>query len=161
MAIVNKFIDTETEPDLICENFEVLYTDSARLTMKMRTPLLQQFSSANNQREEFPVGAHVWFYEKTGELHAEITTNWAQRDIATNLWEARSNVIGTFADGRKIETEQLFFDPQKGIVYSEKYTKITNEDGTVATGDTFWALQDFSEYRLGRGKATIMLSDEK
>ena len=161
MEIVNKFIDAETEPDLVADHVELLYSDSARLQMKMNTPLIKQFASATEQREEFPEGLHVWHYDKNGELKAEIIANWAKHDVATDIWEARSNVVVTNADGQKLETEQLFWDQKKGIVYSEKYTKITNKDGTVATGDRFTARQDFSEWKLTKGRATIMLNDEE
>jgi len=161
MEIVHKFIDAETEPDLLGENVELLYSDSARLQMRLITPLLKQFSSAQEQRREFPKGIHVWFYENTGELKAEITANWAKQDLEKDLWEARSDVVLTNAEGQKLETEQLFWDPKKGEVYSVKYTKITQKDGTIATGDTFTSNQDFSKWKLTRGRATIILKDEE
>jgi len=161
MDTVKKFIDTEIEPDILGENVEVLYSDSARLQMRLTTPQFKQFTSATEQRREFPQGLHVWMYKKTGELEAELTANWAKHDLTVDLWEARSNVVITRADGQKLETEQLFWDRPKGEVYSEKYTKFINEDGFVATGDTFWALQDFSDYKLNKGKATIILKDEE
>ena len=161
MEVVNKYIDAEIEPDLVGDNVEVLYSDSARLQVKMTTPLLKRYESAKEARDEFPEGLHVWLYEKTGELKAEITANWAKQDIATGLWEARSNVVVTSADGRILETEQLFWDTKKGIVYSEKYTKITSKDGNIGAGDTFTAKQDFSEWELKKGKATIVLNDEE
>ena len=160
MEVVNKFIDEETEPDMVGDQVEVLYTDSARLQMKLVAPRFIQFASATEQREEFPEGLHVWRYEKTGELKAEITANWAKHDVATGLWEARSNVVVIDAEGKKLETEQLFWDPKKGIAYSEKYTKITSPDGTIATGDTFTAKPDPLEYKLSKGRATIILQDE-
>jgi hypothetical protein len=161
METINKFIDEEIEPNVLGENVELLYSDSACLQMRLTTPLFKQFSSASEQRKEFPHGLHVWFYEKTGELKAEITANWAKEDETTGLWEARSNVVVTDYDGKKLETEQLFWDRQKGEIYSEKYTKITMEDGSIFTGNTFWSKQDFSERKLGSGRGTILLKDEE
>ena len=160
METIKKIIDTNIEPDLIGENVTMLYTDSARLQMKFVTPLVKQFNTAKEQRREFSEGIHVWMYEKTGELKAEITANWAKQDIETDLWEASSNVVVVNAEGQKLETEQLFWDPKKGNVYSVKYTKITSKDGTVVTGDTFTSKQDFSEWKLSRGRATIILNEE-
>jgi LPS export ABC transporter protein LptC len=161
MEVVDKFIDMESEPDMIAKNVELLYTDSARLQMKLRAPLIKNFTSAKDKRDEFPEGIHVWLYEKTGELRAEITANWAKRDLTTNLYEARSNVVVTNAEGRKMETEQLFWDTKKENIYSEKHTKITSPDGTVATGNTFTSNQDFSVWELSSGKATIILKEEE
>jgi len=149
MKTINKFIDTETEPDLLGENVEVLYSDSARLQMRLTAPVFKQFTSASEQRREFPQGLHVTIYEKTGELKAEITANWAKQDMTTELWEVRSNVVVTNAEGQKLETEQLFWDTKKGEIYSTKYTKFTNLDGSFeGAGESFWALQDFSSYKF-------------
>ena len=161
MDIINRLIDIEIDPDLVAENVEVLYSDSARLQMKMETPVVKQFNSATEQRDEYPQGLHVWFYERTGELKGQIRANWAIHDKIKDLWEARSDVVAINSEGQKLETEQLFWDPQKGIVYSDKYTKITTEEGNIATGDRFTAKQNFSEWKLFQGRATIMLRDEE
>jgi len=160
MEVVNKFIDEETEPDMVGIHFEILHSDSARLKMKLVTPLVKEFNSAKEKRREFPEGVHIWLYEITGELKAELTANRARQDMETNLFEAIGNVVVTVADGKKLETEQLFLDQKKSEIYSEKYTKITFKNGTIATGDRFSAKQDLSEYKLIKGKATIMVKEE-
>jgi len=161
MEIIKKLIDTETEPDVVVENITMFYTDSARLQSKLVAPVVRQYNTAKEQRREFPEGLHVWMYDKTGELRAEITANWAREDIEAELWEARSNVVLTNDEGRKLETEQLFWDRRKGIVYSEKDTKITSKNGTVATGDSFTTNQSFEPIELFRGKATLIMEDEE
>ena len=165
MEVINKFIDPEEEPDMIGTNVELLYSDSARLQMKMITPLVKKYESAKNVRDEIPKGLHVWMYEKTGELSAEITANWAKRDLTTDLWEARSDVVLTNVEGRKLETEQMFWDTKNGFVYSEKYTKITEPNGNIYSGESFSAQQDLSKYQLknksGIGKTTIFIKDEE
>ena len=161
MEVINKIINAETEPDLVVENMTMFYSDSARLQSKLVAPLVIQFDTDKEQRREFPKGLHVWLYENTGELKAEITANWAKHDIEKDLWEASSNVVLTNSDGQKLETEQLFWDPKKGIVYSEKYTKITNRNGTVASGESFTSNQDFKNAQLFRGRATIVMEDEE
>ena len=161
MNTVNKYIDTEIEPDIMGENIETLYSDSARLQMKLTAPLFKLFSSATEKRKEFPQGLHVWFYERTGELRAELTANWAKHDEVANLWEARSNVVITSTEGDKLETEQFFWDPKKSIVYSEKYTKVTKKDGSISSGESFSANQDFTNAKFLNAKATIILKDEE
>ncbi len=161
MEMVNKIIDPEEDPDLTATNIEVLYSDSARLQMKLIAPLVKQYESVKEPREEFPEGIHVWFYEKTGELKAEITANWAKNNQLTKIWEARDNVVLINSDGAKLETEQMFWDQQKAIVYSEKFTKYTSKTGTVATGKNgMRAKQDFSQWRLLSGNATLVFEDE-
>jgi len=160
MEMVNKFIDEETEPDMVGVQVEMLHSDSARLKMKLVTPLIKEFNSAKEKRREFPEGVHLWLYDTTGKLEAELTANRARQDMETNLFEAIGNVVVIDADGKKLETEQLFLDQKKGEIYSEKYTKITFPNGTIITGDKLTAKPDFSEYVLSKGRATIVVNDE-
>ena len=165
MEIIKKFIDDDSDPDVTGHNVEVLYSDSARLQMRMVTPYMAQFTSAQEQRREFPQGIHVWFYEKTGELKAEIVADWARHDMEKELWEARGNVVLTNAEGRKLETEQMFWNEKKGEVFSEKYTKITEKNGNIYSGDSFWTKQDFKEYKLfnktGVGRVVFWVEEDE
>ncbi|MDR1864534.1 MAG: LPS export ABC transporter periplasmic protein LptC [Bacteroidales bacterium] len=161
MAMINKIVDPEEEPDMTAYNVEMLYSDSAYLQMKFVTPFVKQFTSAQKPRDEFPEGIHVRFYEKTGELKAEITANWAIHDHAEKLWEARSNVVLSNDKGEKLESEQMFWDQEKGIVYSRKFTKYTSETGNTAIGrNGMHAKQDFSEWTFLSSNATLMFQDE-
>ena len=164
MEMVNKFIDEETEPDILGIQVEILHSDSARLKMRLVTPLIKEFNSAKEKRREFPEGVHVWLYEITGELRAEITANRAKHDMETDLFEASGNVIVIDNEGKKLESEQLFLDRKKGEVYSNKYTKMTKDGSYEGSGESFWAKQDFSEYKFfnksGVGKATIYYKED-
>ena len=161
MQVINRLIDTETEPDYIGENVEIVFSDSARLQMKMIAPLVKQYNTSSEPRDEYPDGLHVWFYEKNGDLKGEVTANWAKYDQTTEIWEAQSDVVLKNAEGHKLETEQLFWDTQKAVIYSEKYTKYTRTDGTIATGTTFTATQSFSKWALKKGNATIVMNEDE
>jgi len=164
MEVLKKFIDEEIEPDVVGIRVEVLHSDSARLIMKLVTPLFKEFNSAKERRQEFPEGVHVWLYEITGELRAEITANRARHDLETGVIEANGNVVVIDAEGKKLETEQLFFDQKKGEVYSNKYTKMTKDGSYEGSGESFWAKQDFSVYRFsnrsGVGRTTIYYTED-
>jgi len=163
--IINKIIDAEFEPDLIVENLETFHFDSARLQARLVTPIMKQYTSASDKRQEFPQGLYVWIYETSGELRADITADWARYDLDATLWETRYNVVVTTVAGEKIETEQLFWDRRNAIFYSEKYTKVTQSNGNMASGETFWANQDFSIYRFpnksGIGSTVIYVNDDE
>jgi hypothetical protein len=56
------------------------------------------------------------------------------------------------SEGKKLETEQMFWDQQEKKIYSDKFTRMTNPDG-VFTGDngfesdeslTDWGLRGMS-----------------
>jgi len=164
LEIIYKIIDTEIEPDLTVNNIETLHFDSARLQVRMVSPLMKQFTSASKQRQEFPEGIQVWLYEKSGEFRSEITANWAIHDIDDDIWEARGDVVVVNAEGQKIETEQLFWDVGRAMIYSNVYTKITQTNGSEFSGDSFESNQEFTEYRLNNtsrvGRTIIFIEDD-
>ncbi len=161
MDVINKIIDPEEEPDVLATDVETWYTDSARLQMKMIAPILKQYVNVQNPRDEFPEGLHAWMYEKDGTLKAEVSANWAKNDHTTKIWEAQGNVVLIDASGARIESEQMFWDQEQQIVYSNKFTKYTTKTGNVATGrNGMHAKQDFSEWKLLSGNATLIVEDE-
>ncbi|MDR1672001.1 MAG: LPS export ABC transporter periplasmic protein LptC [Bacteroidales bacterium] len=161
MQVINQIIDREEEePDLTAYRIEVLYSDSAHLQMKMQAPVVKQFTSSEKPRDEFPEGMHVWMYGQDGTLEAEITANWATRDLTKKLWEARSNVVLSNGKGKRLESEQMFWDQEKAIIYSEKFTKYISETGDIATGRSgMRAKQDFSDWELLMGNGSLMMND--
>ena len=51
------------------------------------------------------------------------------------LWEAKGNVVGEDQEGKKLLTEQLFWDEKADRIYSNVDTKVINGDEvTVGTG---------------------------
>ncbi|MDR0712876.1 MAG: LPS export ABC transporter periplasmic protein LptC [Bacteroidales bacterium] len=161
MQVIHKIVDPDEEPDLTAFNIEMMYSDSAVLQMRMKTPVIKQFTSAKEPKDSFPEGIHVWMYEKTGELKAEITANWALHDHSSKIWEARSNVVISNSKGEKLESEQMFWNQEKGTVYSDKFTKYTSPTGNVATGrNGMFARQDFSELKLISGYGTMIFTEQ-
>ena len=157
MEIINKFFDVELEPDVLGENLEILHSDSARLQMRMITPLLKQFNTAAEPRDEYPLGLHVWFFDKTGEPSGEASANWAQYDKTEDIWELRGEVELSNVDGRKLQTEHFFWDRRKEIIYSHVFTQMTDVDSSIVTGISFTGNQDFTNMRFESGRATIVM----
>lgn len=50
------------------------------------------------------------------------------------LWEARNEVVVVNAEGKKLETELLFWDMKKEIIYSDRYVRLT-ADGQIIEGN--------------------------
>ncbi|MDR3093473.1 MAG: LPS export ABC transporter periplasmic protein LptC [Bacteroidales bacterium] len=161
MQVIQRIVNPDEEPDLTAFQVKMDYSDSAILQMHLETPLIKQFTGEKNPRDSFPNGLHVWMYEKNGTLNAEIRANWALHDNTKKLWEARNNVVITRSNGESLESEQMFWDEAKGIVYSTKVTKYTSETGTTTTGrNGMWAKQDFSEWKMFNGNGTLVFNDE-
>ena len=58
------------------------------------------------------------------------------------LWEARNEVVIVNAEGKKLETELLFWDTNKGIIYSDRYVRLTSEGQIIEGNNGFQSDQN-------------------
>jgi LPS export ABC transporter protein LptC len=149
-------------PEQSARNIEVEYTDTGKLQLKFFTPVLKHYTNVNEPYYEFPEGIKVYFYDENEAIQSIITANYSIYFEEPQLWEARDSVVARNTQtGEKIESEQMFWDQPKQLIYSKVFTKITNEDGTYFGEEGFEAAQDLSYYRLIGSSGTVRVKDEE
>lgn len=147
---INMFTgDSDEYPDIIGENIEVLFSDSAIVKVRMRAKELRQYNNAEEPYSEFPRGIIVCFYDKQQEIESEISADYAIYMTKKKLWHARGNVIAkNLKSGNRLDSEEMFWDEEKEEIYSNTYTKIVNENGTFYGKDGFKSNQTLTKYQL-------------
>ena len=91
---------------------------------------------------------------------ATITANYALYRENKKLWEARNDVVAkNFEKNEQLYTEELFWDQNKGILYSHKFTKIINADGVFYGDGGFTSKEDFSYWKLIGIKGKVNIKD--
>ncbi|MBG8554520.1 LPS export ABC transporter periplasmic protein LptC [Hymenobacter guriensis] len=129
-------------------NVLILYSDSAKLQIKLTAPLQQQFE---NSDMVFPKSMKVVFYGDNGtRVINTLEGNYGKYDKAQNLYIIRGNVkVRNEEKHQELDTEELFFNQQKGTIYTAKETAVRVETDTeVLTGFGLKANQEFSWYRI-------------
>ena len=135
LKTVKAFSDPENGPDIKMINFETIYSDSAKIKGKLIAPLLDRYESNVKKYNEFPNGLHIYFYNDSLIVKAEILAKYAINYDNTQLWEARNDVVVINAKGERLNTEQLFWDQSKKIIYTKKYCRLTTPDGNQNVGE--------------------------
>ncbi len=159
---VNLYASELNLPDQSAKNLEVEYTDTGKLQLKFITPVLKRYSNMEEPYYEFPEGIRVEFYNEDAELTSVITSNYSIYNEITQIWEARDSVVAkNIVTGELVESEQMFWDQPKQKIYSNLFTKITNEDGIYFGEKGFEAAQDLSSYRLLGSSGTVRVQDEE
>jgi LPS export ABC transporter protein LptC len=162
MEKVNAFASELNLPDQSARNLSVEYTDTGKLQMKFTTPVLEYYANVEEPYYEFPSGIEVFFYDENEEVKSTITSKYSIMNDKTKIWEARDSVVAKNAQtGETLETDQLFWDQTKQIIYSKVFTKITNEDGIYYGEQGFEAAQDLSQYRLLGSSGTVRVQDDE
>ena len=149
-------------PEVAGENIEIIYTDSSVLKLKLKADIIKQFVSVDRPYIEFPVGVYVEFYDDSLKTETILKANHAFYFTEEKFWEAKGNVIvNNLAESRKLNTEELFWDEIKQIIYSNSYTKVETSDEVSYGERGFEADERFNKWRLKGYTGTINYVEEK
>ena len=131
---VNALAEREKRPDMTGENLELIYSDSARIKYRVLSPEYIKVNREKEKYEEFPKGIHVLSYDPAGKMIGSIKAKYAKKLEDEMLWEARNEVVIINAEGKKLETELLYWDMKKELIYSDRYVKLS-ADGQIIEGN--------------------------
>ena len=135
------------------KNALIVYSDSARIKMKLNAPVLDHYDG-ENAYVEFPKGINVFFYNDKNKLESNLKAKYAIRYEKSNTMEAKKDVVVINDKGEKLNTEHLFWDEKKEMIYSDVFVKITTKD-EIIMGEGLESNQDFSMYKFKKIKGTI------
>lgn len=149
----------DTLPELTARDIEILYSEKARVQIKLVSPYL-----VNKTEEEdllyFPEGFTVFFYDSAMNLQSKITADYGISYEKKKIMEARHNVVvENLEKEEKLNTEELFWDRGKQLIYSNKFVKISS-GGQVITGDGLTSSEPFDELEVVNPKGLIEIKEE-
>ncbi|MDP4208655.1 MAG: LPS export ABC transporter periplasmic protein LptC [Bacteroidota bacterium] len=159
LEVVNSLANPEKMADVVATNSEIIYSDSAKVRGKIVASQINYFTTQQQPYVEFPNGLHVFFYDNQMRVSAEVTAKYAIYHQMTRLCEARNNVVVTNIKGERLNTEQLFWDQGKQVIYTHKYCRISTPDGNQHSGGGMEAKEDFTQWRLTGAVGTVRVKN--
>ncbi|MFC2115308.1 LPS export ABC transporter periplasmic protein LptC, partial [Bacteroidota bacterium] len=118
-------------PDASGKKYEILYSDSFRVQVRILTPEIERFARIEEPYIKFPKGMTAYFYDDSMKIEAYIKAKDVIYFEKEAIWEAKNNVEArNLANGNQINTEHMFWDEQKDLIYSYTQSRIVNENGT-------------------------------
>ncbi len=161
VEVIKSFTSTSDLPKQSAEKVQIMYTDSGKLQVKMNAPKLERYEQ--DKKKEyilFPEGIEVYFYSDSGTIKSQITANHAKYYTGKKLWEARNNVRAQNQEGDVLETELLFWDDEKDLIYTDQFAKV-RDDQSIIQGEGFEAKEDLSQWEFNKVTGHINLKNEK
>ena len=159
---INELTSKLDLPEQTGYNVEITYSDSGKFIGKLFTPELNKYSEVKDPYIEFPKGIKVIFYDDYEKFESYIRSNYAIYHEKKELGEIRNDVVArNVIKGEQLNTEQLFWDQKLGTIYSDKFSKIVNEDGTFYGENGFEAKENLSKWKLKGSKGTVNVNDEQ
>lgn len=152
--------DISNMPSLTVKNDTTVYFDSGRVALKMTFPIMEQYDNSGSPYNEFNMGLYVDIFNSNSEPSGSITSKYARYTRNQNLWELRDSVVVINENDDKLETESLFWDQTKDLIYSDRFVKFTNKD-QVIMGTGFESDSHLRQRKIKKVSATIFLNEEE
>lgn len=146
-------------PASVMKDVEIIYSDSAKVRMKLTGPVLERYA-AEKTYIEFPSGVNVLFYDDSLKVNSTLRADYGIRYEKEGRMEARRNVEVVNVKNEKLNTEHLIWDENKDSIFTKAFVKITTDD-YVMWGDGLKSNMDFTRYKITNPKGTKFLSDEE
>ena len=138
---------------------ELMYSDSAKLKMKLKAPELDRFEGAENYIV-LPKGVVLTFFDDTMKTKSVLTADYAKRDLDDGKMEARNNVVVVNERGDRLETEHLIWDEHRDPqIYTEANVVISTPTDTLR-GRGLESNRDFTKYRILNPVGTSVVPED-
>lgn len=144
------------------DTLTMVYTKNGVKEYRFWTSLMERYEFARDPYMEFRYGINIITFDTLGNDNSKLRADYAIFYEKRELWETRGNVVGESADGRKLYTQQLFWDQKTDKVYSNVDCKIVDgEDEFV--GEGFESDSEFKDwlFRESEGRMWVDASQSE
>jgi LPS export ABC transporter protein LptC len=159
---INLLTSDMEAPTISGSNVNVIYSDSGKVKVQILAATYEQYPKAERPYMEFPDGMEVFFYNDSLTMESAIRSDYAIYYMDEKLWRATGNVeVQKYSSGETLNTEELYWDEEKELIYSDVHTKVQSQEGTLYGERGFEASQDFSNWHLIGTSGTVNVPDEE
>ena len=158
---VKDFFADKNLPMGYAENVAHVYKDSGRVSSKMETPILLDFSNRKmNPYNEFPEGILITSFKNQGNDSIGVWGDYAITYSNTSLSKIEGNVVVlNYLDGSRLETTELYWDDKSNYFFTEKRFTLAQDDGIIE-GFGFESNQDLSDWIMKRVSGDGIIKEE-
>jgi LPS export ABC transporter protein LptC len=147
-------------PAMTVKNDTTVYSDSGRVEMIMTFPLMEQYENSGQPYYEFSKGLNVQVYDGKPQPTGFVSSKYAKYSRPGDVWELKDSVVVVNEQNDKLETEELYWDQKKDLIYSDRFVRFTNQD-QIVMGTGFESDPHLRKRKIRKVSATIYLKDEE
>lgn len=122
------------------------YSDNGVTRIKATAPTATRFNKEKPYME-FGDGIHLQFFDAEGNVESTLTAKYATAVENSQEMTVRDSIVVVNQKGERLTTDELIWDEEKKIIYSNTFVKIATED-EVIYGKGMIANQNFSDYTI-------------
>ncbi len=159
IEVISSLTNIDNWPSQTIVNLETIYTDSAKIQLIVKSKLVETYNQEEDPYLEFPKGLEVFFYDKNEMVESQLSAKYAIYHKADQLWEAKDSVVVINANDEILNTEQLFWDENKKLIYTSIFVSITTTN-EIIYGDGMEANENFTNWKIMKPRGTFYLDHE-
>lgn len=145
----------------IAKDVEILYSDSAVVKVRIKSPTLKRYTVKGETYDEFPDGLLVEFMDDNQRVKSWLEADYAVRKDREQKIYMESNVQLYNKNNDKLETEALVWDEGIKEIYTSRTVKISQPSrGDTSLGHGFKADQEFTRFEIKRKFSAIKNVDD-
>ncbi len=159
IEVISSLANIDNLPSQTIFNLETIYTDSAKIQLIVKSKLVKRYNQEEYPYLEFPKGMECFFYDENEIVESQLSTKYAIYHEVDELWEAKDSIVIINANGEILNTEQLFWDENKKLIYTNKFVSITTSN-EIIYGDGMEANENFTDWKIMKPRGTFYLENE-
>lgn len=145
---------TEDDPVQEAYNVKFMLTEKAILQARLTAPHVIERDEAGGRVSYFDKGLHLEFFTPEGAKESDLVSNNGIFRNKFGAAEVFGNVVVTTSDGKKMETEKLFWNREADSIYTDQFVKIRTQD-QIIYGDSLESDTKFNNFRIYNIRGTI------
>ena len=136
---------------------ETIYTTGGNLRAILHSPLMLRYQ-LDTPKMEFPKTLHVVFYDSLKRFESDLFAKYGRYMENENRVYLRDSVVVFNVKKDTLKTNELWWDQQKALFYSNKPVTIIQQDKTIY-GDGMVSNEDFSNMTITNPKGLVSVPD--
>jgi LPS export ABC transporter protein LptC len=159
IQVIRSLDVVDTLPEMSAKDIQIFYSEKGKVQIKLVSPTL-----ITKEEEEteliFPDGFMVYFYDTLMNVTSTITADYGISYQKKKLMEARHNVVVVNTEkGETLNTEELFWDRNREVIYSDKFVRITSGE-QVINGEGLYSKAPFDQMEVKRVNGVLEIKEE-
>jgi LPS export ABC transporter protein LptC len=139
---------------------DVIYSDSAKVKARVLAPLMLEFPEEKKPYELCPKGVTIYVFNDSLKVSATIVADSAVNRLNEKVTELYKNVVVKNNKGETFRSDELIWDQEKKICYSNKLVNIRLATGTIMNGTSFSSNETFTHWTMQQSNGIIHVDQD-
>lgn len=160
LKVIEELAREDTLAAITAKGITFYRSDSGNVLLRLNASAMNRYEG-DDPSIEFPEGFDAVFFDESMNETAHIRANYGISHEKTKFLEARHDVeVENYETKEKLNTETLYWDQNKKIIYTRNAVKITSPD-KVIFGDSLTATENFDKRTIHNVRATLEVDEEE